>query len=347
MFMRVASFAAVFMLAVACRSESDATGGGGPGLDASADSGSGGSGGSAGAVGAGGFAGSAAAGGSAGADAGGDAASGAPEVILGTFNLHNFSKYGDAEFRIDDIATKIDEVNADVLGVQELKVKEGTTGAPPQAWDALLTKLPTRDGTHGKWNTFDSTVGFIWNTATTTLLSEQSLFESDNYAFPRAPLHARFRVSKQGAATEVNVIVVHLKAFQSSYERRRDACKKLRGFIDGQSDKHFVVLGDFNDDPYDGPADNSYVGTFLDQQPAYHFLTQQLPPVSVTSTGFYHYVNGKKITGEFLDHVIATGEWVDNFTSATPKIFSVPESGYAAWEKDYSDHFPVIVTFTP
>ena len=104
--------------------------------------------------------------------------------------------------------------------------------------------------------------------------------------------------------------------------------------------KHFVVLGDFNDDPYDGPADNSYVGTFLDQQPAYHFLTQQLPPDSVTSTGFYHYVNGKKITGEFLDHVIATGEWVNNFTTATPKIFSVPESGYVAWEKDYSDSLP-------
>ncbi|HMR04424.1 MAG TPA: endonuclease/exonuclease/phosphatase family protein [Polyangiaceae bacterium] len=320
--------------------------GGTAGADASA-AGTGGLAGSSGSAGSAGSAGNPGSAGASGADAGTDGSAAAPPVVVGTFNLHNFSIYGDSEYRIDALAKKIDEVDADVLGVQELKVKSGTTGAPSQAWDAMLAKLPGRNGTHGAWSTFDSTVGFVWDTTTTTLLDQESLFDGDPSAFPRPPVLGRFRIQKQGASVELNVIVVHLKAFQASFERRREACKKLRSYIDAQADRRFAIVGDFNDDPYDVAADNSYVGTFLDQKPAYHFLTKELPPTSVTSTGYYHYVAGKKITGEFLDHVIATDALMAEFSSATPKIFSQPPSSYSAWKASHSDHFPVVVSFLP
>jgi hypothetical protein len=103
--------------------------------------------------------------------------------------------------------------------------------------------------------------------------------------------------------------------------------------MDTKPGDRFVVLGDFNDDPYDVPADNSYTGTFLDQEPNYWFVTKSLPPESVTSVGYYHYVNGQKITGEFLDHVIVNGLTNSSFSAISPKIHGKPPSEYAQWDE--------------
>ena len=288
--------------------------------------------------------------GSAGAAAGGGGSTAAPtlpDVLIGSWNLHNFSKYGDKEFRLSDIAAKVDALAADVLTVQELKVAEGTAGEPPQAFDALLAALPNHLGTHNPWNSFDSTVGVIYDTRTTSVLDQSTLFEGDSYAFPRPPLEVRVEVSKQGASTELSLIVLHLKAFGDSVDRRRDACKKLVAYLDGKSQPAYLVIGDLNDDPYDPAASNSFTGTFLDNEPAYYFLTAQLPPESVSSLGYYHYVDGKKITGEFLDHAIATEALFNRFATVTPSIDALPESQFDSYESDYSDHFPLLVSFTP
>jgi endonuclease/exonuclease/phosphatase family metal-dependent hydrolase len=268
-------------------------------------------------------------------------------ITIGTWNLHNFSKYGPGEFRINDIAQKIQSLNVDALAVQELKVKEGTKGEPPQAWDVLLEKMPGYDGIHAPWDDKDSTVGIIYRTSTTTVLSSEVLFETDWSAFPRPPIEVHLKITHDGKSSEIRVIVLHLKAFKDSVDRRREACKKLDTYIQNKTDKRYLIIGDFNDDPYDKGAANSYTGTFLDNEPKYYFLTASLPPESVTSTGYYHYVNGKKLTGEFLDHAVITGEALEPFESATPSILGVPSSQFSQWKSDYSDHFPVLVEFTP
>ena len=51
-----------------------------------------------------------------------------PPMTVGAWNLHNFSKYGTKEFRIDDLAGIIKTLDVDVLGVEELKVADGTDG---------------------------------------------------------------------------------------------------------------------------------------------------------------------------------------------------------------------------
>ncbi len=288
--------------------------------------------------------------GSGGANAGGGGSSSTPAlpaVLIGSWNLHNFSKYGDKEFRLADITAKVDSLGADVLAVQELKIVEGSNGDPPQAFDALLAGLPNHLGIHNPYDSFDSTVGVIYDTRTTIVLEQSTLFESDSYAFPRAPLELRVEVSKQGATTELSVIVLHLKAFGDSVDRRRDACKKLVSYLDGKSEPAYLVIGDLNDDPYDPAASNSFTGTFLDSEPAYHFLTAQLPPESVSSLGYYHYVDGKKITGEFLDHAIATDALFGRFATVTPSIDALPEAQFDSYESDYSDHFPLLVSFSP
>ena len=264
-------------------------------------------------------------------------------IKLGTWNLHNFSKWGESEYRIADIADEIARLDADVLGVQELKVAEGTAGEAPQAWGSLLAELDGFDGIHNPWDTFDTTVGLVFNTATTTVVHARALFEDDSFAFPRAPLEATVSIEKGDSETELTVVVLHLKAFQDSVDRRRAACSKLDTYLQQTPGAQVVVLGDLNDDPHDPPADNSFVGTFLHAEPTYHFVTHELPPESVTSLGYYHFVDGMRIDGEFLDHFILTGAAWDAFATITPTIESVPEAERSEFEDTHSDHFPVML----
>jgi hypothetical protein len=123
-----------------------------------------------------------------------DATTSTPELVLATWNLYNFSIYGAADFRAPEIAATIASLDADVIAVEELKVEDGTDGTPPQAWDALLEALPGYEGVHNPWDTFDTTVGLLYRSDTTTLVGWQTIFDDDSYSFPRPPLHATVRI---------------------------------------------------------------------------------------------------------------------------------------------------------
>lgn len=281
------------------------------------------------------------------ADAGApDAAWGpAPVVRIGTWNLKNFSDFGTEEFRIPDIAARIDELDLDLIALQELKPGEDIPIGDPQAFDALLDALPTMDGVHYAWRDFDTSVGLAYDPATVELVSWDALFTQDNWAFPRPPLRARVRVHKDGRSIELVLIVLHLKAFGDSLDRRRLACERLDELMRHSPDR-YVVLGDLNDSPHDAPADNAFTATFLDAEPDYYFVTASLPPETVSSTGWYHYVDGVAITGEFLDHVIVTDLVARRF-DMLPTVHAVPEAQFDAYEDQYSDHFPVVVELKP
>ena len=286
-----------------------------------------------------------------GADSGSPSAGPGP-IVVGAWNLHNFSKWGPTEFRLDDVAAKIQELGVDVLAVEELQVRDGTDGQGEQAYDALLQRLPGFGIERAPWRRIggeitDTVVGLLYDQTTTTIEDSGVIFEDDWSAFPRAPLEVRVTVHHGDVATTFSVIVLHLKAFQDSVDRRRAACAKLVAYLGAKTDPRYVLIGDFNDDPYDPPSSNSFTGTFLDNEPALHFVTQALPPESVTSTGFYHYVNGTKLTGEFLDHAVVTGPLYDAFQTVTPVIHGVPQSDFTWFRDTYSDHFPLVITLTP
>ena len=122
---------------------------------------------------------------------------GPPSVRVGTWNLHNFSVYGQTEFRIGDIADKISALDADILGVQELKIVEDSMGQGTQAWDVLLEQLPDYAGLHNPWPDFDSVVGLLYKPETTEVKDSRALFENDGYAFPRAPLEVDLVVGRR------------------------------------------------------------------------------------------------------------------------------------------------------
>lgn len=271
----------------------------------------------------------------------------APTVVVGTWNLHNFSKYGADEWRLDDIAAEITSLEADLLGVQELKVVEGSDGQGPQAFDALVEALDGYEGVHNEWNPIDTAVGLLYRPETTTVEWHQPLFEGQWYPFPRPPLEAQVTVSKGGREATFRIIVLHLKAFQDGYERRKDACEKLDAYVRDLDAPPYILVGDLNDSPWDEPEVNAFETSFMEAEPTWHFVTSALPATSVTSLGWYHYVDGQKIDGEFLDHVVVTGSLASWFETMTPEIHGVPASQHADYEATYSDHFPVITTLVP
>lgn len=283
-------------------------------------------------------------------DPGPPAAPPAP-MRLGTWNLRNFSIYGIAEFRIDAIAEKIVELDADVLGLQEIKVPEGYDAAEPQAWDALLEQLPGYEGIRPDYHPTDTVVGLLYRPETVTLVGWETIYEDEWYAFPRDPLVAELLVERGGGQTRLFVIVVHLKAFGDSVDRRREACAKLSSYIESAREidpsREYAIVGDFNDDPYDPPELNAFAGTFLDAEPAYYFVTHTLPPETVTSLGWFHVVDGKQIDGEFLDHGIMTGGLYASYETITPEVWSVEPSGFDEFDQTWSDHFPVVFDMQP
>jgi endonuclease/exonuclease/phosphatase family metal-dependent hydrolase len=267
-----------------------------------------------------------------------------PSFRLASFNLHNFSQYGDREYRIDDIAGEIAGFRPDILGLQELEPEEGSDGSFPQAWDALLEELPDYEGVHATWDFRDTTVGLFYRTDTVTLDDWEVIFEDDWSAFPRPPLVAHVTVRHESSPVSFTVIVVHLKAFGDSVDRRRDACEKLVEYIEDRPGQSFVIIGDMNDDPYDPAGENSFDGTFLGN-PDYVFITADLPPESVSSTGYHHYVGDEYIEGEFLDHAIATAGFYAQFDEVTPAILGRPTEELSDWVRNVSDHFPLVIDF--
>ena len=89
----------------------------------------------------------------------------------------------------------------------------------------------------------------------------------------------RAHVPRDGRETTFHVVVIHLKAFHDSVDRRREACQIIAQFVQAQPvPQRYVFIGDFNDDPHDPPADNSFTGTLLGTEPSFRFATAALPP---------------------------------------------------------------------
>lgn len=270
-----------------------------------------------------------------------------PPLTLATWNLRNYSELGPADSRTEAIARTLLELDADVIGLQEIKPEADTGGAGRQAWHALLDLLPEYEGARVDWDDFDTVVGIVWRPDALSMLSWEAVMEANHHAFPRAPLEARFRVGRGAAGFSLAALVLHLKAFGDSLDRRQAACRQIRDYVAGRQDKRYVLLGDLNDSPFDPEESNAFAGTLLDQAPTWQFVTARLPVESVSSLGYFHYVGDERVRGEFLDHVVVHGDLFDLYSDVVPEIVSVPPWEYDAWEESRSDHFPVVVDFVP
>ncbi|MEZ4265854.1 MAG: endonuclease/exonuclease/phosphatase family protein [Myxococcota bacterium] len=273
----------------------------------------------------------------------------APSFTVATWNLRKFSPFGVDESRLANIAAQLAALDADVIGLQEIEAREFTDGSPPQAWDALLDALPAYDGVHVPWNLQDSVVGLLVRRDTVRILAAKPLFVGDWWPFPRAPLDATLLIQKPEGSIVVHVVVVHLKAFgdSESFGRRREACQKLNAFLGGKADTRYILVGDFNDSVLDPPAENTFFGTLLDAEPTWTIATAALPESTVSSTSWFHVVDGQQVRGELIDHVIVDETITDVYPAPTAEVIARPLAEYDTWTDGWSDHFPVLLHLTP
>ena len=270
-----------------------------------------------------------------------------PEMLIGSWNLKNFSPYGANEFRLEDIANHIEDLAPDVLAIHELKVKEGSEGEGKQAWDALLEELEDYEGIVNPYNPLDSVVGLIYRPEHVEVIAHKALFVGQWWPFPRAPLEVTLRITRDESTITMKVIVLHLKAFPEGAERREEACSDLHAYLKNGLAQTALVIGDFNDTPHDPPEENIFLETFLAPASTYDFVTADMPLGTVTSLGYQHVVDGVLLNGEFLDHGVATERLHLSYSDIVPEVVSRPVEEYGWYEDTYSDHFPVLLHFTP
>lgn len=250
---------------------------------------------------------------------------------IATWNIRNFPADADAPWRV---ARLIAEMDLDLVAVQEI--------SDVDAFDFVVDQLPRhaavlsddqyQPGEYQK-------TGFIYRSDLIQPREVVSIFQADNYAFPRPPLQAEFYLHKpDGSVMTFTAITVHLKASlgEDNEARRRDACVKLKAHVDNLvaagGESEVVILGDFNDSLDDPVYDNVFTA-FTDAPADYRFATQ--PLVGQT----HSYVPARVL----IDHLLISAGLFDDFAAGTVDVVRLDD---LVSEYDFvsyvSDHRPVV-----
>ncbi len=249
------------------------------------------------------------------------------------WNIEWFPKNGAVTInKVKDIIRAID---VDMIGVEEI--------ANVNAFNTLLDSLPGWKGVLSNDQYSDGSyqkTGIVYNAQLISLSNVHNIFNGDHYAFPRPPLQAYAEVKdKDGVKYNFTIIVVHLKAFgdSNSQARRKDACDKLQSYIASEinagTDPDFIVLGDWNDDVDDPPADNVFEA-FLNRGSEYVFLTAGLQEAS--------YIGGS--TGNIIDNIMLTKDSMTEYGNGSTHVLYI-DNDISGYRDNVSDHRPVITHF--
>ena len=269
--------------------------------------------------------------------------------------------------QITNIATVIQKLNLDVIGVEEV--------SNDTAFTNLLKRLPNRSAViSDRWsysfNGPDSTfppqkTGFIYDTTTTRLVEVRDMFESlydsarngypeklpdypggtpsSFWASGRLPFMATFDATSGGVTKRIRVIDIHAKSASdpSSFNRRLYDAKVLKDSLDAYyATDNIIIVGDFND----RLAGSIYISSpaspykpFVDDSTDYASLTYPLDVAGKVS-----FVSG---TG-LIDQIVTSNEL---------KPFYLPNSADIDDPRSYisnygantaSDHLPVYSRFS-
>ena len=155
------------------------------------------------------------------------------ELRVVTWNLRNFPGSNQDLPRL--VAT-LDELDADIVGVQEVKDPEALRELLP-TWKLAMSKKGGRG--HQR-------LGVLYRPGRLDLISEEEFPELSMGGRVRPAFAAYFRARPHGP--DFYVVVVHLKARPDGHDLRREQWPLLQQVVErlSKSDGDVVVLGDFN-----------------------------------------------------------------------------------------------------
>lgn len=254
---------------------------------------------------------------------------------IASWNIERFPKNGQES--IASVRELIIDMDIDIFAVQEI--------TDADAFDALVASLDEYDGRLGTGAAnFALWPGVIYKKDIVEVISEEYLFTSDSYTFPRAPYSLYMRAVENGLAFDFNLIILHLKASGGSENetRRRNAIRDLENYVDLQLqqpnvDRDFIIAGDWNDLLNDTGASNVFV-PFLDDTLSYRFLTEDF----AGSATEYSFIGGS--FRSLLDHIMITSS-VDTLYQNIEIEILKPDQSFPQYEVQVSDHRPVAARF--
>lgn len=256
-----------------------------------------------------------------------------------TWNIQNFPK---SEFSIDYAAKVINAIDADIIGLQEIK--------SDSAFVVLLDNLQTRDP-EDKWNGFrantnewELNLAYLYKCSVIKVDTIYQIYPDDEIyhkPFPRKPLILEFSYNDQ----KLFIINNHLKAMpgEKNIVRRKEACRLLDEYIDEfLPQENVILLGDLNDTLTDSAEENVFT-TFIDKPDEYKFVDLELAKNDRADWSYPYW----KYRGH-IDHILISNELYDEYDNADSfvKVITIDkfmEGGGDARYKYITDHRPVVI----
>ena len=248
-----------------------------------------------------------------------------------TWNCEFFPAAGDST--IIAMSEIINDIDVDIIAFQEIK---------KAAWfEKLLKTLPDYDYVISQNSSFFDQA-YIYKKDLFNYIRISEPFSDNDYNFAgRPPFRLDLLVNYNNIKTPLSLINIHMKCCDSGLQRRKKASEMLYDYIKNEIDEtsylNFIVLGDWNDDLKDDPAEHCF-NPFL-QDEKFNFLSDLIDDNIENAT------YPKEPYVSFLDHIMTTSDFIDynnNWLDVQTVFIEDYIGGYNIYEKLLSDHRPVM-----
>ena len=169
------------------------------------------------------------------------------------------------------------------------------------------------------------------------IVNYTTLFSSEGWAFAyRYPLKAELQWGGGDAAITIQLINIHMKAFDEGFNQRLAASQILADYIQNNISENIIVAGDFNDEIDDPENDNS-LWPLVEDQNSYFTTTP------IAGDNYYNSFPWG-IYASFIDHVLISAELFDeNMLSGEIETLRIDDyTGSSTYQYHISDHRPVV-----
>ena len=169
------------------------------------------------------------------------------------------------------------------------------------------------------------------------IVNYTTLFSSEGWAFAyRYPLKAELQWGCGVAAITIQLINIHMKAFDEGFNQRLVASQVLADYIQNNISENIIVAGDFNDEIDDPENDNS-LWPLVEDQNSYFTTTP------IAGDNYYNSFPWG-MYASFIDHVLISAELFDeNMLSGEIETLRIDDyTGSSTYQYHISDHRPVV-----
>jgi endonuclease/exonuclease/phosphatase family metal-dependent hydrolase len=271
----------------------------------------------------------------------------ATTVDFGCWNIEWFGSTSNGPtnetLQLQNVRDVILGSDLDIWGVEEVVSATSFNNLKSQlpGYAGFISNDPSVTSGSSYYTSSEQKLGILYKTSVASVQSARLILTAYDSDFAgRPPLEVKMRVTLNGVARDIVVIVLHAKAFNdsTSWQRRLNASNALKSYLDSTyPTAQVVVLGDWNDD-----VDTSITSgkaspykNFVDDSLDYTFPTKALSDARISSTANYP---------DTIDHHLATNDLMARYVAGSAKVYRV-DTYISNYSNTTTDHFPVITRY--